>query len=174
MPPIQGIAAARDTIMTMDIHTMPGHLIRRLNQISVALFMERMAQAGLTLTPVQFAALSAIRDHPGIDQATVAGLVAYDRATLGKVIDRLDARGLVARRTSPSDRRAKVLSLTEAGQALLEAARPHVTDVQPMILAGLTKAEQAQFLNLLQKATMAGNDRSRAPLRAPEPPPAKG
>ena len=41
----------------MDIHTMPGHLIRRLNQISVAMFMDRMAQAGLNMTPVQYAAL---------------------------------------------------------------------------------------------------------------------
>ena len=53
----------------MDIHKMPGHLIRRLNQISVALFSEHMSRAGLTLTPVQFAALSAVEKHPGTDQA---------------------------------------------------------------------------------------------------------
>ena len=146
---------------------MPGHLIRRLNQISVALFMERLSAAGLNLTPVQFAALSAIRDQPGIDQATVAGMVAYDRATLGKVIDRLDARGLVARRTSPSDRRAKELSLTPEGEALLDAARPHVIDIQPEILAGLNRAERDTFMQLLQKATMAGNAHSRAPLITP-------
>lgn len=156
----------------MDIHTMPGHLIRRLNQISVALFMERMAEAGLTLTPVQYAALSAIRDNPGIDQATVAGLVAYDRATLGKVIDRLDARGLVARTTSQTDRRAKELSLTPEGAALLARATPHVDAIQPDILAGLTAAEQDTFLALLQKATMAGNDLSRAPLKTPAGKPA--
>ncbi|MDK3019515.1 MarR family winged helix-turn-helix transcriptional regulator [Pseudodonghicola flavimaris] len=152
----------------MDIHTMPGHLIRRLNQISVALFMERMAAAGLSLTSVQYAALSAIHDHPGIDQATVAGLVAYDRATLGKVIDRLDRRGLVVRRTSATDRRAKELSLSEAGAALLEAARPHVEALQPDILAGLSPEEQAVLLRLMQKATMAGNALSRAPLKTPE------
>ncbi|MFT7595526.1 MAG: DNA-binding MarR family transcriptional regulator, partial [Paracoccaceae bacterium] len=101
----------------MDIYAMPGHLIRRLNQISVALFADRMAGAGLTLTPVQFSALSAIRTRPGIDQATVAGLVAYDRATMGKVIDRLEGRGLIRRTTSPTDRRAKELTLTEQGQA---------------------------------------------------------
>jgi len=151
----------------MDIHTMPGHLIRRLNQISVALFMERMAQAGLNLTPVQYAALSTIRDHPGIDQATVAGLVAYDRATLGKVIDRLDSRGLVRRTTSRADRRAKELSLTAEGAALLTDARPHVDALQPDILAGLTADESATFIALLKKATMAGNNHSRAPLKAP-------
>ncbi len=151
----------------MDIHTMPGHLIRRLNQISVALFMERMAQAGLNLTPVQYAALSAIRDHPGIDQATVAGLVAYDRATLGKVIDRLDSRGLVRRTTSRSDRRAKELSLTAEGAELLSQARPHVDALQPEILGGLAPQEADTFLGLLKKATMAGNAHSRAPLKTP-------
>ncbi|TDK48781.1 MarR family winged helix-turn-helix transcriptional regulator [Antarcticimicrobium luteum] len=151
----------------MDIHTMPGHLVRRLNQISVALFMERMAQAGLNLTPVQYAALSAIRNHPGIDQATVAGLVAYDRATLGKVIDRLDSRGLVRRTISRNDRRAKELALTAEGAALLAEARPHVAALQSDILAGLDAQEAETFLALLKKATMAGNVHSRAPLKAP-------
>ena len=149
----------------MDIHAMPGHLIRRLNQISVAIFSEHMARAGLHLTPVQFAALSAIRDHPGVDQATVSGLVAYDRATLGKVIDRLEARGLVLRETSPRDRRAKVLRLTPEGLAQLDRASPLVEALQPEIVAGLTEAEQAEFLRLLDKATMTGNTLSRAPLK---------
>lgn len=152
----------------MDIHTMPGHLIRRLNQISTALFIERMAAAGITLTPVQFAALSAIRDHPGIDQATVAGLIAYDRATLGKVIDRLDDRGMVLRRASIADRRAKVLTLTAAGAALLNEALPHVRDLQPEILSGLSARERDQFMDLLNRVTLAGNALSRAPLRTPD------
>lgn len=151
----------------MDIHTMPGHLIRRLNQISVALFMERLSAAGLNLTPVQFAALSAVDENPGIDQATVAGMIAYDRATLGKVIDRLDSRGLVSRRVSPQDRRARELTLTEAGAALLQAARPHVQDLQPEILAGLDDGERETLMQLLQKAALAGNELSRAPLITP-------
>lgn len=149
----------------MDIHSMPGHLIRRLNQISVALFSEEMTKAGLTLTPVQFAALSAVEKHPGIDQASVAGLVAYDRATLGKVIDKLEERGLMARTTSPKDRRAKALELTEAGHALLGQARPVVLALQPDILTGLSDEERKTFLELIEKITMAGNTRSRAPLK---------
>lgn len=151
----------------MDIYEMPGHLIRRLNQISVALFSERMTQAGLVLTPVQYAAMCGIRAHPKVDQATLAGLVAYDRATLGNVIDRLEGRGLLKRTTSRSDRRAKTLTLTKAGQTLLKAAAPHVRDVQPDILAGLSAGERDEFLAMLAKITMAGNERSRAPLKSP-------
>lgn len=167
VPQGQVLSLAARKYIAMDIHTMPGHLIRRLNQISVALFMDQMDQANLSLTPVQFAALSAIRSNPGIDQATVAGMIAYDRATLGKVIDRLDTRGLVERTTSPTDRRAKNLTLTLAGNTLLDTARPYVDIVQPGILAGLSAAEYDTFIDLLQKATMAGNDNSRAPLVTP-------
>lgn len=149
----------------MEIHAMPGHLIRRLNQISVGIFAERMADAGLNLTPVQFAALSTVAEHPGIDQATVAGLVAYDRATLGKVIDRLESRGLILRQTSSKDRRAKLLNISENGAELLAQARPIVVDLQSGIIEGLTEDEQKTFLRLLEKATMAGNEHSRAPLK---------
>ena len=149
----------------MDIHSMPGHQIRRLNQISVALFSEQMTRAGLNLTPVQFAALSAVEKHPGTDQATVAGLVAYDRATLGKVIDKLEDRGLMRRTTSPKDRRAKSLELTDAGQSLLAQARPLVVALQPDILAGLSDEEKETFMALMEKVTMAGNALSRAPLK---------
>lgn len=152
----------------MEIYAMPGHLIRRLNQISVGLFGERMAAAGLTLTPVQYATLSGIHSNPGVDQATLAGLVAYDRATLGKVIDRLEARALVTRATSAKDRRAKTLTLTQAGLDLLEVADPHVRNLQPDILSGLNGEERAVFLAMLTKITLAGNDRSRAPL-IPQP-----
>ncbi|MEX0319374.1 MAG: MarR family winged helix-turn-helix transcriptional regulator [Ruegeria sp.] len=148
----------------MDLHLMPGHLIRRLNQISVALFLDRMERAGIRLTPVQFSALTVIRTHPGIDQASVAGLIGYDRATLGKVVDRLETRGLVTRTVSENDRRARSLRLSPQGEALLDQATPHVEAVQPDMLIGLDQAEQEQFLALLNKIIMAGNDLSRAPL----------
>ncbi|MGR3759762.1 MarR family winged helix-turn-helix transcriptional regulator [Roseobacteraceae bacterium NS-SX3] len=147
----------------MDIHSLPGHLIRRLNQIAVAQFMERMSEEGLDLTPVQYSALTAIHGNPGIDQASVAGLIAYDRATLGKVIDRLEAKGLVERRVSQADRRAREVRLSPAGEALLARAHPIVRAAQPDILTGLTDAECSQFLALLKKAITAGNGLSRAP-----------
>ncbi|KIC08169.1 MarR family transcriptional regulator [Leisingera sp. ANG-M1] len=149
----------------LDIHTLPGHLIRRLHQISVAQFMERMAAEGVDLTPVQFSAMAAIRSHPGIDQASVAGLIAYDRATLGKVVDRLAEKGLVARKVSKADRRAREVRLTRAGETLLEQILPVVQAAQPGILTGLSDSERETFISLLQKATLAANDLSRAPQR---------
>ncbi|MBY6049397.1 MarR family transcriptional regulator [Vannielia litorea] len=144
---------------------MPGHLIRRLNQIAVAIFTERLAERGLELTPVQYAVLSTLGESEGLGQAALAGAVAYDKVTIGGVLDRMESKGLVARRVSPRDRRARELSLTEQGAALLAKAKPVVAALQSDILAGLDTAEQATFLSLLQKATEAGNALSRAPLK---------
>lgn len=156
----------------LEIHTMPGHLIRRLHQISVAQFMEAVNEAGADLTPVQYAALTAIARHPGIDQATVAGLIAYDRATLGKVADRLAEKGLVVREVSAADRRARTLCLTAKGETLLAQIGPVVTGSQPMILNGLSDEERETFMALLRKATLAANELSRAPQRdLPQAPP---
>ncbi|WP_334174789.1 MarR family transcriptional regulator [Pseudoxanthobacter sp.] len=148
-----------------DISVLPGHLIRRLQQIAVAVFTSRMAEAGLDLTPVQFGAMATLELHPRIDQATLAGLVAYDRVTLGGVVDRLVAKGFLTRTVSPSDRRARVIDLTPDGRAVLERARPAVALVQDDILQGLARDERETFMRLLTKATEAGNELSRAPLR---------
>ncbi|MFN4099378.1 MAG: MarR family winged helix-turn-helix transcriptional regulator [Pararhodobacter sp.] len=136
----------------MEALGMAGHVIRRLHQQSGAVFLTRAREAGYDLTSVQFAAMDAIRAHPGIDQAGVASLIAYDRATIGGVIDRLEGKGLIARVVSPRDRRARELRLTEDGTRAFEAFLPVVQDLQAEILAPLTPEERALFLRLARKA----------------------
>lgn len=152
-----------------EIYQMAGHLIRRLQQISASIFAERMRAAGHDLTPVQFAALSAIDANPEVDQVTLAGLIAYDPVTLSGVIDRLQKKGLVSRSVSPRDRRARVIALTPKGQRLLAECAPLVWDLQDDILSGLAAGEREEFMRLLDKATQAGNANSRAPLRERRP-----
>lgn len=149
------------------IHAMPGHLVRRLHQISTSIFAERVAAAGHDVTPVQYAALATLAEHPGIDQATLAGLIAYDRVTIGGVVDRLEAKGLVERAVNDRDRRSRVVRLTDAGTALAESLAPVVARLQEDILAGLAAEERRQLLALLEKAADAGNSLSRAPLVLP-------
>lgn len=148
----------------LEIHNMAGHLIRRLHQISASVFQDAMKTAGVDLTSVQFAALNAIFANPGIDQAGLAGLIAYDRATIGGVVDRLEAKGLILRRISPRDRRARELSLTDLGRETLARAAPVVRAIQQKMLTGLSDAERREFLRLARKAADGGNDLSRAPL----------
>ncbi len=150
----------------MQFHRLPGHSIRRLHQISVQVFQLHMREAGLDLTPVQFAALDAIAANPGIDQARVAALIAYDRATIGGVIDRLVQKGLVERIVSARDRRARELSLSDAGRSVHAAALPVVISCQDTILARLSTEEREQFLRLARKAA-GGSDEADPEAAAP-------
>ena len=137
--------------MNLRIYGMPGHLIRRLQQHSNHAFYLHAKSAGIDLTSVQFAALDAIRDNPGIDQAGVSALIAYDRPTIGGVIERLEAKGLVARQVSSKDRRAREISLTQKGEAVYGEFLPVVRDLQQDILRGLTDDEQGTFMRLARK-----------------------
>src|ERR1700685_1735979 len=76
---------------------MPGHLIRRLHQISFALFVDQ-AKA-FDITPVQYAAIAAINNHPGIDQTALSNIIAFDRTTIGDVVGRLEKKKLVKRKS---------------------------------------------------------------------------
>jgi DNA-binding MarR family transcriptional regulator len=151
-----------------DNNGMPGHLARRFQQIAVAVFLAEVEAAGFDLTPVQYAALSAIRSNPGIDQVTLAGLIAYDRTTITGVVDRLVQKGLLVRHPSPHDRRARELQITEAGRRTLRAITPAVEAAQRIMLRGLTAKERVELMRLLRKAIAAGNELSRAPLRDAE------
>lgn len=150
-----------------DLKDMPGHLIRRMQQVAVAVFHVEVEAAGIDITPVQYAALVRVRDHPGIDQVTLAGLIAYDRTTIAGVVDRLVQKGFLSREVSVADRRARVLRLTETGAAALEILTPAVERAQSVMLRGLDEDEAGEFMRLLRKATDAVNDLSRAPLRPP-------
>jgi DNA-binding MarR family transcriptional regulator len=136
----------------MKAQKMAGHLIRRLNQVSTHTFANQLQEAGFDLTPVQFAAMDAIASDPGIDQAGVAAKIAYDRATIGGVIDRLEHKAYVARSISKRDRRAREVRLTKKGQAVFDTVLPHVTALQDDILQALDDEERASFLALARKA----------------------
>ena len=144
---------------------MPGHLARRFQQIAVAVFLAEVEDAGFDLTPVQYAALATIKSNPGLDQVTLAGLIAYDRTTIMGVVDRLVQKGLAERRASSRDRRARELEITDAGRKTLRAITPAVEAAQRLMLRGLTHREAEELMRLLRKAIAAGNELSRAPLR---------
>lgn len=133
----------------MPLHDMPGHLFRRLHQQGVALFAH--LSGDVDLTPVQYAALHAIGAWPDSDQSTIARAIACDKATVGSVLDRLQAKGLVERIADTADRRAWRLRATADGLALLDRLEPVVASIQRQLLAPLTDAEAAQLKVLLGK-----------------------
>jgi DNA-binding MarR family transcriptional regulator len=153
----------KSEFVSLDLKHLPGHLARRFHQISTTLFDVEMSRAGIALTPVQFAALVEVRDRPGIDQATLAGTIAYDRTTIGGVVDRLVDKGMVERFTDSADRRSKRLKLTPVGLATLSSAEPLVLASQQKLVSSLTSREQEQLVTLMQKVVDALGDNSRAP-----------
>lgn len=138
----------------MLVSEMAGHLIRRLHQQSSQIFTLRTKAAGFDLTPIQYAALEAIYENPGTDQACVAELIGYDRATIGGVIERLEKKGWIRRVISEQDRRARELSLTTKGNSIRTALQPLVQDLQKDILQPLTDAEQALFIKLSRRVVL--------------------
>ncbi len=103
------------------------------------------------LTSVQFAAMSAMQETPDLDATRLAALIAFDRSTLGDVLERLEAKGWVVRAPSPNDRRVKKLALSEAGAALLEKVQPAVRRVQDHLMAPFAPADHAAVLDMLRR-----------------------
>ncbi len=137
-----------------EFQSMPGHLIRRAHQVATAVFAEAMADQAIDLTPFQFAALAAVGAHPGIDQASVARQAACDKATMGGVINRLVEKGLLRREQSKTDRRARVLELTEQGETVLNRTRAVVDDIQNRLTDGLSATERNTLVSLLQRIAL--------------------
>src|SRR5436190_11765093 len=151
--------------LTMDaVYAKPGYLFRRMQQIAVAIFVEECK--AYDLTPVQYAALVAIRTHPGIDATRLSAVIAFDRSTLGNVIERLEAKQLIERKLSRGDKRVKLLYLTKAGAVLLRDSMPSVGRAQARMLRPLKAADRKTLMALLVQLVDLNNEASRVPLRA--------
>jgi DNA-binding MarR family transcriptional regulator len=149
---------------TLDLYDHPGHLLRRAQQISVSIFHDEI---GGELTPVQYAMLSRLAAHPGIDQVSLAGLAAIDTSTGATVCARLEEKGLLERKVIPHNRRQRALTITTEGQRLLEDMEAGAQRLRERLLAPLTAEEQQTFMVLLAKLVNGNNDQSRAPLALP-------
>jgi DNA-binding MarR family transcriptional regulator len=151
--------------VTMDaVYTKPGYLFRRMQQIAVAIFVEECK--AYDLTPVQYAALVAIQTHPGIDATRLSAVIAFDRSTLGNVVERLETKAWVERKPSRDDKRVKLLYLTGAGAALLRTIMPKVDRAQARMLQPLKAADRKALLALMTQLVDLNNEASRVPLRA--------
>ena len=157
--------AARTTPITMDaVYAAPGYLFRRMQQIAVAIFVEECR--AFDLTPVQYAALIAIHTHPGIDATRLSAVIAFDRSTLGSVIERLESKAIVERKAGREDKRVKLLYLTKAGAATLRDIMTSVERAQARMLEPLKPADRTVLLALMTQLVDLNNEASRVPLRA--------
>ena len=147
-----------------DVYTKPGHLFRRMQQIAVAIFAEECR--AFDVTPVQYAALVAIRAYPGIDATRLSAVIAFDRSTLGSVIERLETKGFITRKSASYDKRVKLLYLTKAGARTLRSIMPSINRAQARMLEPLKGADRAHLIELMRRLVHLNNEASRVPLRA--------
>ena len=143
--------------ITMDaVYAAPGYLFRRMQQIAVALFVEECK--AFDLTPVQYAALVAIHTHPGIDATRLSAVIAFDRSTLGSVIERLELKAFIERKPAREDKRVKLLYLTRAGAATLRDIMPSVEQAQARMLQPLKPADRKTLLALMTQLVDLNNE----------------
>ncbi|MBE3638908.1 winged helix-turn-helix transcriptional regulator [Mangrovicoccus sp. HB182678] len=133
-PALRRAARSNDWAGT-GLRDRPGFLIRRLHQIHTALFMQECAGEGIT--PVQYSVLTALDQMGPSEQIAISRAVGLDRTSTADVMQRLEKRKMIRRRTSPKDRRSKIATLTEVGEAVLAridaaASAAHTRTLEPL------------------------------------------
>jgi MarR family transcriptional regulator for hemolysin len=100
----------------------------------------------------------------GISLKTLAQRVGLDSSTLVRVVDLLEAQGLLLRDMDPTDRRSKLLFLTAAGRARFVEVRAHLREAEEQLLHGL----DAQLVGSMRQGMELLSQRLQAAARQPE------
>ena len=145
---------ARPQVKPLDRGLLPallGYALRRTQSAVFADFAATFAQAGETLTPGEFGLLVLVERNPGLSQMALARALGIDRSTLVPILNRLQARGLLVRRASPTDGRTHALGLTQTGEKALARFARLVRNHEKRIASGLSAAETRSLIELLEK-----------------------
>ena len=136
----------------VDLGRLAGLLGYRLRRAEVFAFQNFAAHLGADgVSPGQLGVLLLVQANPGSNQTRIGRALGIDRSTLVSIVDTLEARGLVRREPSPTDRRSHALMLSDEGAAFLRAIRPRLDAHEAEIARNLSPAERAQLIDLLQR-----------------------
>jgi DNA-binding MarR family transcriptional regulator len=125
-----------------------GYLLRRAYQRHLAIFQ---AHAGdPPLTAVQFSTLCALKDNGPQSQGELVKATSVDQGTIRGIIDRLKARGLIVFSKDHEDARKVIVSITAAGQQVLERMVPHAREITELTMKRLNPAERMALLHTLR------------------------
>ncbi len=130
-----------------------GYQLRHANLRVVGGFAERIAAHGVTAS--QFGLLVLIGANPGASQAALARAFRANRSVMVRLIDRLEAAGLVERRARPGDRRSNAIVLTGDGAKLLDRLTAEVRAHEDAVTACLDDGETETLLALLRRINAA-------------------
>jgi DNA-binding MarR family transcriptional regulator len=117
---LEGSAAVPDSVKEISLGDLPDQLGFQVRRVQLWVFREFTRKlARLDVTLAQYSVLTVVDANPGINQLAVASALAIERAGLGRLIERLEARSLLKRLPSIVDRRSYVLHLTSEGRKAL-------------------------------------------------------
>jgi MarR family transcriptional regulator, transcriptional regulator for hemolysin len=157
-------AAVTDTAEAMG-NCLMGNLGWMLDQANHALGSEVAgALAPLGLGQRGFCVLSAALGTE-LTQTELAGMIGLDKTTMVVTVDELERKGFAERVSSPTDRRARVIKVTDAGRQKVAEGREIVLQVQNDVLGSLPLSERAAFVAALMK--LVGGRLSSAPQCTP-------
>jgi len=145
-------ATAASTAGGAELGLLPGLLGYQLRLAQRAIFDDFATAMGeLEMSPGLFGILVVIEANSGLKQTELANAARLDRSSLVPALDKLEARGLVARRASVEDRRVNGISLTAAGAALLKKLKQRVARHEQRLVSNLTAEERETLIALLQR-----------------------
>jgi len=122
-------------------------LIMEAARLQRTVFDRRVRKIGFTRT--QWMALRRVGDQPGVNQSELAELMEVEKASAGRVIDKLEAFGWLERRQDESDRRVKRVYLTELGRRIHREISPMAEAMVEEELTGLSRKERETLTDLL-------------------------
>lgn len=148
----------------------PSHLLHRAVQLALDVYADELGPGAITQR--QFAVLAAAAEHDGATQTDLVRLTGIDRSTMAEMAARLIAKGLLERRRSSFDARANAVSLSPAGLAVLEEARPKMAAADARLLKLISGGGRRQtFVGLLQDLIAGAEAQERKREKAADKPP---
>jgi len=126
-----------------------GFLLKDLSRRYVLRFEARASEIALTLP--QCKVLVRLENNEGVSQAKLAEIAEVEPMTMVRILDRMEADGLLERRPDPSDRRARCLYLTSKAKPLLEQIWRVSELTRAETFAGIGNAEREVFMSALER-----------------------
>lgn len=111
-------AKNNESAVLFDLGDVIGFVIEVTEQLMKCELRKNLNEHGIDLTPYQWIVLYRLAHADGLNQAEIAELTTRDRPNITRIVDVMERRGLVERRTSDSDRRDNKVLLTEKGGSL--------------------------------------------------------
>jgi len=152
----------------IDLNRSPSHLLHRVLQMALDLFVEEAGPGAVTQR--QFAVLAAVAADEGPTQSRLVKATGIDRSTLADMVARMIDKGLLTRERSVKDARANSVGLTDLGRHTLSDMTPKVAAADSRLLAHLSAGKRDSFIKLLREFIRSGEETQEGTLELPSKP----